>query len=461
MTDSFPFSMRIAYLECFSGISGDMFIGALINAGVSPQILRDAVAALDIDARLEISQVVRSGISATKADVWVNGEKDLPREEYWEEQLALQSTAASRRASEHQHEHSHSHERKRNNHLPQKRDGSHGRTLTGIKQIISAAAISERAKNTAIDIFTALGHAEAKIHNTSLDHVHFHEVGAVDAMVDIVCAAVGTEALGVEEIICSPLNVGGGTVKCAHGTLPVPAPATLLLLAGAPVYSTGSQAELVTPTGAAIVKTLVSRFASFPEMKVEKSGYGAGSRDFPAHPNVVRLTIGEASSHALAAKTALETIIVLEANLDDLNPQVFGYVMDRLLEEGALDAFGMPVQMKKNRPGMLLTVLCTPGNEGKLTKLIFAETTTLGVRRREERRQTLARRWENVSTPWGEIRIKIASMNGTVTNYAPEYEDCRRIATEHHVPLKIVMATAVEAWSGKAGSSPFLRTGSE
>jgi pyridinium-3,5-bisthiocarboxylic acid mononucleotide nickel chelatase len=453
--------MRIAYLECFSGISGDMFIGALIDAGVSPQILRDAVAALDIGARLEISQVVRGGISATKADVWVNGEKDLPREEYWEEQLALQSTAASGRASEHQHEHSHSHEHERNNHLPQERDGSHGRTLTGIKQIISAAAISERAKNTAIDIFTALGQAEAKIHNTSLDHVHFHEVGAVDAMVDIVCAAVGTEALGVEEIICSPLNVGGGTVKCAHGTLPVPAPATLLLLAGAPVYSTGSQAELVTPTGAAIVKTLVSRFASFPEMKVEKSGYGAGSRDFPAHPNVVRLTIGEASSHSLAAKIALETIIVLEANLDDLNPQVFGYVMDRLLEEGALDAFGMPVQMKKNRPGMLLTVLCTPGNEGKLTKLIFAETTTLGVRRREERRQTLARRWENVSTPWGEIRIKIASMNGTVTNYAPEYEDCRRIAAEHHVPLKIVMATAVEAWSGKAGSSPFLRTGSE
>ena len=267
-------------------------------------------------------------------------------------------------------------------------------------------------------------------------------------MVDIVCAAVGAEALGVDEIICSPLNVGGGTVKCAHGTLPVPAPATVELLKDAPVYSSGLQVELVTPTGAAIVRTLARRFASFPAMKIEKSGYGAGSRDFPGHANVVRLTIGEAAS-TLAAKTATETLTVLEANLDDLNPQVFGYVMDRLLAEGALDAFGMPVQMKKNRPGTLLTVLCKPEDASRLTQLIFTETTTLGVRRREEVRQTLARRWESVHTPWGEVRIKIASMNGTVTNYAPEFEDCRRIATEHHVPLKTVMQEAARAYLGE------------
>jgi uncharacterized protein (TIGR00299 family) protein len=331
----------------------------------------------------------------------------------------------------------------------------HSRGLSEIRRIISAASISESAKKTAIAIFEALGRAEAKIHDTSVESVHFHEVGAVDAIVDIVCAAVGAEALGVDEIICSPLNVGGGMMKCAHGTFPVPAPATVELLADAPVYSSGLQAELVTPTGAAIVKTLASRFAAFPEMKVEKSGYGAGSRDFPGHPNVVRLTIGEAAS-TLAAKTASETITVLEANLDDLNPQVFGYVMDRLLEEGALDAFGMPVQMKKNRPGMLLTVLCRPEDAGKLAQLIFTETTTLGVRRRDEMRQTLARRWESVGTPWGEVRIKIASMNGTVTNYAPEYEDCRRIAAEHHVPLKQVMGGAIEAYlhvrKEKAGS---------
>ena len=453
-------SMRIAYLECFSGISGDMFLGALIDAGVSPQILHDTVAALDVGARLEISQVTRSGISATKVDVWVNGEKDLPREEYWErEASAHASVSAGHEPSHSAHAHSdahshndapsHNHEAERASRpLPHEHSQphEHGRTLTDIQKIISAAALSERAKSTALAIFAALGQAEAKIHNTSIDLVHFHEVGAVDAMVDIVCAAVGAEALGVDEIICSPLNVGGGTVKCAHGTLPVPAPATLILLANAPVYSSGIQAELVTPTGATIVKTLVSRFASFPEMKIEKSGYGAGSRDFPAHPNVMRLTIGEASTSALAAKTASETITVLEANLDDLNPQVFGYVMDRLLEEGALDAFGMPVQMKKNRPGVLLTVLCKPEDANNLMQMLFAETTTLGVRRREERRQSLARRWEKVCTPWGDIRIKIASLNGSVTNYAPEYEDCRRIAAEHHVPLKQVMQEATRVY---------------
>ncbi len=456
--------MRIAYLECFSGMSGDMFLGALVDAGVPARLLEDTVAALGLGARLEISRVLRGGISATKVDVWVDGEKDLPRSA-GVPPASQRDGGATPQPYEHEHlGHTHS--------FPGEisRAGApaphlHGRGLRDIRQIIYAAAISETAKKTTITIFEALGSAEAKIHNTSVDDVHFHEVGAVDAMVDIVCAAVGVEALGVDEIICSRLNVGGGTVKCAHGTLPVPAPATVELLTGAPVYSSGLEAELVTPTGAAIVKTLASRFAAFPEMKIEKSGYGAGSRDFPGHANVVRLTVGEATSNSLAGKTASETITVLEANLDDLNPQVFGYVMDRLLEEGALDVFGMPVQMKKNRPGTLLTVLCKPEDASKLTQLIFTETTTLGVRRRDEVRQTLARRWENVRTSWGEVRIKIASMNGTVTNYAPEYEDCRRIAAEHHVPLKTVMGAAVEAFlhSGReeAGSSPGFAPGSE
>jgi len=425
-------------------MSGDMFLGTLVDAGVPMRVLEETVAALGVGAKLEISRVVRSGISATKVDVYVDGEKDLPREEYWERQ-------------EHEHEHSQEHHGHSHSHsgessragapAPHSHSHEHGRGLSEIRGIISAASISAGAKKTAIAIFEALGRAEAKIHNTSVETVHFHEVGAVDAMVDIVCAAVGVEALAVDEIICSPLNVGGGMVKCAHGTFPVPAPATVELLADAPVYSSGLQAELVTPTGAAIVKTLAARFAAFPEMKIEKSGYGAGSRNFPGHPNVVRLTIGEAASTAVAGKTASETITVLEANLDDLNPQVFGYVMDRLFEEGALDAFGMPVQMKKSRPGTLLTVLCKPEDAGKMAQLIFTETTTLGVRRRDEMRQTLARRWESVGTPWGEVRIKIASMNGTITNYAPEYEDCRRIAAEHHVPLKAVMQEAARAYS--------------
>ncbi len=278
-----------------------------------------------------------------------------------------------------------------------------------------------------------------------IESIHFHEVGAVDAMVDIVGAAVGAEALGADEIVCSPLNVGGGSVKCAHGVFPVPAPATVELLAGAPIYSSGMQEELLTPTGAAIVKTLATRFGAFPEMRIEKSGYGAGARDFPGNPNVVRLTVGEATP-SLASKTAQDTITVLEANLDDLNPQVFGYVLDRLLEEGALDVFGVPVQMKKNRPGTLLTVLCKPEDAGKLTQMIFSETTTLGVRTRTEQRHTLARRWVSVTTSWGDVRMKIASLNGRVTNFAPEYEDCRRIAAENHVPLKTVMQEATQRY---------------
>jgi len=443
--------MRIAYLECFSGVSGDMFMGALIDAGISPRLLEETVVALGLGARLDISRVVRSGISATKVDVWVDGEKDLPREEYWAQQNVARALSPALSQREHDHHHDHDHPSEVGGSragVPAPHGHSHGRGLAEIRTIIGKAAISDTSKNTAIAIFEALGAAEAKIHDTSIDKVHFHEVGAVDAMVDIVCAAVGAEALGVDEIVCSPLNVGGGTVQCVHGTFPVPAPAAVELLKGAPVYSTGLQAELVTPTGAAVVKILVKRFAAFPEMKIEKSGYGAGTREFAGHPNVVRLTVGEAAS-TLAAKTASETVTVLEANLDDLNPQVFGYVIDRLLEEGALDAFVMPVQMKKNRPGALLTVLCKPSDASKLTQLIFVETTTLGVRRRDEVRQTLARRWENVSTEWGEVRIKIASMNGTVTNYAPEYEDCRRIAAEHHVPLKTVMQEASRLYLGK------------
>ena len=452
------FLMRIAYLECFSGVSGDMFLGALLDAGVPPRVLEETVAALGVCARLEISRVVRSGISATKVDVWVDGEKDMPREEYWAKQNQNVAPAHAHHEHEHHHDPEHHHGDKDHHDHEASRAAphghshehfhSHGRGLTEIREIIGKAGISDTAKKTAIAIFEALGTAEAKIHATSVEKVHFHEVGAVDAMVDIVCAAVGAEALGVDEIICSSLNVGGGSVQCAHGTFPVPAPATVELLKDAPVYSSGVQAELVTPTGAAIVKILAKRFAAFPDMKIEKSGYGAGTREFPGLPNVVRLTIGESAS-TLAAKTASEIVTVLEANLDDLNPQVFGYVMDRLLEEGALDVFGMPVQMKKNRPGTLLAVLCKPEDASKLTQLLFTETTTLGVRRRDEVRQTLARRWENVRTQWGEVRIKIASMNGTVTNYAPEYEDCRRIAAEHHVPLKTVMQEASREYLGK------------
>jgi uncharacterized protein (TIGR00299 family) protein len=468
--------MKIAYLDCFSGMSGDMFLGALVDAGVSPELLERTVQALNVGALLEISKVNRSGITATKVDVFVNGEKELPRDEFFAEydhthehehvhELTHSHQQNSSHASrtgvsappDHEHEDEHKHAQGPGHHHNHEFIQAHGRSLKEIKNLIAKAAISERAKTTATAIFQALGEAEAKIHDMDIESVHFHEVGAVDAIVDIVGAAVGAEALGVDEIACSPLNVGGGTVKCAHGVFPVPAPATVELLKDVPIYSSGVQKELVTPTGAAIVKVLTTRFGNVPAMKIEKSGYGAGSRDIAGHPNVARLVIGEAAAaqdltqsledrSGIARHTTAETISVLEANLDDLNPQVFGYVMDRLLEEGALDAFGIPVQMKKNRPGMLLTVLCKPHDADKLTHLIFTETTTLGVRRRDGQRQALSRRWVNVATPWGDVRMKIASMNGTVTNYAPEYEDCRQIAAAKHVPLKMVMQEAVQQY---------------
>ena len=418
--------MRIAYLDCFSGISGDMFLGALIDAGVPAKAFEEAVEALNVGAKLEISKVNRGGISASKVDVTVDGHRDPPRK------------ARTGMSEPHVHEHA-PHE--------------HGRGLAAICQIISQSRLSESAKATAVAMFEKLGAAEARIHNVPTEKIHFHEVGAVDALVDIVCAAVGAETLAVDEFVCSPLNVGGGTVECAHGTFPVPAPAAVELLKGAPAYSSGIQAELVTPTGAAIVATLVKRFTAFPGMKIEKTGYGAGSRDFSGHANVLRITVGESTAdisadrNARATQPEEDTVCVLEANLDDLSPQVFGYVMERLLDVGALDVFATPIQMKKSRPGSLLSVLAKPEDADRLTQIIFAETTTLGIRRREEKRQVLARRWETVQTRWGAVRMKIANMNGSVSNYAPEYEDCRRIAEEKKVPLKKVLMEAMEAYA--------------
>jgi pyridinium-3,5-bisthiocarboxylic acid mononucleotide nickel chelatase len=472
--------MRIAYLECFSGISGDMFLGALVDAGVPPEVLTRTVEALGVDARLEISRVDRSGISATKLDVIAAGEKELPREEFWAEALSSRELAFSTQQSalspakpstvehsheqahshghEHEHKHSHGHE---HGHsvtqmqaqtppraaVPHEHDHAHPhRGLKEIRQIIHAAGISQSAKDRAIRIFEALGAAEAKVHNTDIEKIHFHEVGAIDAIVDIACASVGAEALGVDEWVCSPLNVGGGTVVCAHGTFPIPAPATLELLKNAPVYSGEIQKELVTPTGAAIVSVLASRFSQFPAMKTDKIGYGAGTRNFKSSPNVLRLTVGETSTTQHESPFPMEEITVLEANVDDMTPQVFGYVMEQALQNGALDAFGTPVQMKKSRPGMLLTVLCHTEDSQRLTKFILAETTTLGVRMRRESRAALTRRHVSVTTKWGNVRMKLANLNGSISNYAPEYEDCRQIAKEKKVPLKTVMQEAIKVY---------------
>jgi uncharacterized protein (TIGR00299 family) protein len=430
-------SMRIAYLDCFSGVSGDMFLGALVDAGVPFELLQQTVEALNIGASLERSRVNRNGISATKIDVVVNGKKDLPREEFW--------TAESGHPSHGDNVGEHG--------RPQAEDHGYARHrhLNEILRIITAAPISQRARQAASAIFTALAEAEAKVHHKDIEEVHFHEVGAADAIADIVCAAVGAEALPVERIFASPLNLGSGIVKCAHGVMPVPAPATLELLKGVPIYSGEVQKELVTPTGAAIVRTLVAEFGALPKMIAERIGYGAGTRDFPQHANVLRITIGETAESrypaaAPAGATVQEEIVVLEANLDDLNPQVIGYTAERLLSAGALDVFTTAVQMKKGRPGTLLTLLARPENESELRDIIFAETSTLGVRSRREGRCALGRRHEAVGTRWGEVRIKIASMNGVESQAAPEYEDCRRIAADRHLPLKTVIEEALRLY---------------
>ena len=423
-----------------------MFLGALLDAGLPPRVLEETVAELNrtaaLNVRFEVSRVARSGISATKVDVWAGGEKDEPRLEHHRNQPRRHGHTHEHAhetvlGHEHQHsaaagvallEHAHSH-----------------RGLREIREIIHTANISATAKRAAIAIFEALGAAEAKVHNTDIDQIHFHEVGAADAIVDIVCAAVGSEALAVDEWVCSPLNVGSGTVQCAHGEFPVPAPATAELLKNAPVYSSGINAELVTPTGAAIVSVLAKRFGPLPQLKPSSIGYGAGTRDLEGRANVLRVLIGDSAaagdSFSLTDITE-ETIAVIEANLDDLSPQVLGYTLERLLAEGALDVFYTPVQMKKSRPGMLLTILANTSSSERLSKVLFSETTTLGLRMREERRLALTRHWRAVTTQWGEVRIKVADFEGSETNYAPEYEDCRRIAQEHHIPLKRVIEEA-------------------
>ena len=420
--------MRIAYLDCFSGISGDMFLGALLDAGVPLELFQKTVADLNIGASLELSRVDRAGISAAKLDVVVNGEKDVPREEFWTDH---------RGGDSHQHDRPHDHH--------------NDRQLSAILRILAAAPVSGSAKRTASEIFSALGAAEAKVHNVGIEDVHFHEVGAADAIVDILCAAVGADALGVDQFVSSSLNVGGGTVACSHGVAPVPAPATLELLRGAPIYAGDIQKELVTPTGAAIVKVLVSSFGPRPMMTTEKIGYGAGARDFPRHANVLRLSVGETAAATFTAgragaSQAEEDLAILETNLDDLNPQLIGYLVDLALAEGALDVFTTAVQMKKNRPGTLLTVLARPEQEEKLRGLLFRESSTMGIRTRHEKRHALSRRHEAVITRWGEVRMKIANLNGTMSQCAPEYEDCRRIAIEHRVPLKTVMQEAIRLY---------------
>jgi uncharacterized protein (TIGR00299 family) protein len=404
--------MKLAYFDCFSGISGDMTLGALVDAGCAVEHLRSELRGLQV-----------SGWELTAEKVWKNG---------------MAATYV----------------------MVKTEDQSKHRSLGAILEILEQSQLAPVVRERAGAIFQKLGEAEARVHDVPLEKIHFHEVGAVDAIVDVVGACIGFHALGIERFACSALNVGGGTTKMAHGVLPVPAPATANLLQGKPTYSNGVQKELVTPTGAAIVATLCDSFGSQPAMSVSAIGYGAGTADLEGQPNVVRIMVGEAvgdrrgkEEGAHARVPGLlgfdEEIAVIEANLDDMNPQIYGYFLEKALAAGALDVYATPVQMKKNRPGTLLTVLCKPQDTNALMSLIFAETTTFGARSYRAQRRVLPREWVNVGTEFGEVRIKVSRVNGRILHVAPEFEDCRKLAVEKNVPLQRVIAEALRSYERK------------
>ena len=388
--------MKLAYFDCFSGISGDMTLGAVVDAGCPLETLRDGLQGLEVPGWT---------ISAEK--VWKNG----------------MAATFVRVTTEDQTQH---------------------RSLSAILEILDKAPLSQSVRQDASAIFRKLGEAEASVHDVPIQKIHFHEVGAVDAIVDIVGAAIGFRALGIEKFACSPLNVGGGTARMAHGLLPVPAPATAKLLEGKPTYSNGVQKELVTPTGAAIVAALCDSFGPQPAMSVSSIGYGAGALDLEGQPNVVRIMVGEAAEKVVPGFD--EEIAVIEANFDDMNPQIYGYFMEKALAAGALDVYTTPVQMKKNRPGTLLTLLCRPAETNALMSLVFAETTTLGARTYRAGRRTLPRETVKVHTRFGDVRVKLSRVNGTIRHAAPEYEDCRKLAAEKNVPLQQVINEALRSF---------------
>jgi uncharacterized protein (TIGR00299 family) protein len=388
---------RVAYLDCASGASGDMILGALVDAGLALADLESELAKLGLQGyHLESSKVDRSGITATKVDVVLEGG----------------SAGAPRRG------------------------------LVEILKLLEGSALDPGVKQRAAGLFRRLAEAEARVHGTRPEEVHFHEVGAVDAIVDVVGGVWGFERLEVDRIVSSPLNLGTGTVVMSHGTYPVPAPATARLVEGVPVYGEG-EGELLTPTGALLVTAHAAAYGPLPLLRLQSAGHGAGSRDTPGRPNVLRILVGEEEA---SAEHEGDRVWVLEAEVDDMSPQLFGPLLDHLLTAGALDAYGTPIHMKKGRPGLLLTVLCRAREREALEEVLFAETTTLGVRRQECERTVLEREVVPVETCYGTIRMKLGRRGHTVYNAQPEFEDCQRAARARGIPIKEVWAEAMASY---------------
>ncbi len=375
---------KTCYFDAFSGVSGDMFVGALVDAGAEWKGVEAALKSLNLGAAFRIEKVKRNGIAASKFSVEA------------QQQMA------------HRH-------------------------LAEIEEIIGHGEFPEPAKTNAIAVFRRLGEAEARSHGTEVERIHFHEVGAIDSISDVVGGCVALDSVGAKDVACSRINVGSGTVQTDHGLLPVPTPATVELLKQHPIYAAGPEAELTTPTGAALVATLATEFGAMPQMRVERQGFGAGDKDFQTQANVLRVIVG-------ARQAALEatTVSVIEANIDDSSPQVLGYAMERLFEAGALDVTLTPIFMKKNRSATLISVIATPELADELVSILFSETTTLGVRVTEAKRRVLSRKMAEVETRYGTVRMKYTEAG----SFAPEYEDCRRVAIEKGVPLRTVMAEA-------------------
>ena len=424
---------KLLYLDCFSGVAGDMLLGACLDAGVPLDAVRAALGSLGLDDYdVSATRVLRAGVSATR---WVLDERipagampSQEREQVHGHEIGPEHGAAGGPRHEH--------------------GGAPHRHVAGIERLIARSALAPASRDRAIALVRRLAAIEADIHQMAIEDVHLHEVGALDSIVDIVGGVFALEWFGADRIVASPMNLGSGTVRCAHGTFPVPAPATARLTQGVPVYQDGPAVELTTPTGALLVTGFADTFGPLPPMRVEAIGYGAGSRDFPDRPNVLRLLVGEAE--AATAIPARERVTLMTFEIDDMNPQIYGVLMDALLAAGALDVYYTAVQMKKNRPGTLVTVMAPPERRTALSAIVFRETTTLGVRYHDVEREVLAREIVTVTTPWGAVPIKVARLGGAVTNAAPEFDACVALARAHDVPVKDVQAAAMKAWLDRA-----------
>ncbi len=400
--------MKTIYFDCFAGAAGDMLVGALLDLGLELTALEDELAKLGIEGySLSNNSILKQGVTSS------NFRLNITRNPH------------------HHHEGEDVH-------------GAHhhGRSCNQIREILEKTPFAETPRNRAIAAFHRLGVVEAGIHGVSIDDIHFHEVGAIDSIIDVTGYFLGLHMLGVQRVAASPLPVGSGFVKCAHGRMPVPAPATARLLEGVPVAQSSLEGEILTPTGALLLVESAEFFGPMPDMTIVRVGYGAGDRDLPDTPNVVRAFLGESKTSAESDATP-STIAVLEANIDDMSPELFPHVIEGALKAGALDAFSVPVTGKKGRPGQLLTILCPPAKQDALTRFLFRETSTLGIRRYTTERAVASREWMDVDLPWGRVRVKRGIFEGALTNLAPEYEDCRRLAEGSGVPLKVVIEAAL------------------